>query len=935
MLNDLNEEEDGKKVDIKSTDVPSSLMCQKACFLTHLENKLKQVSKWLRKNFEIYQRNTGYFDTVIKIIYDGKYREKLGGEYKVLYYKETGGVIMMETEIKEWVRKQPYWQQFIANEIFKGQNLEKDKLDKIYILFKQENGLVDEVLDRAELDMLSYKSNDNDMSKMTWKEISNIKGVNALKSDEQLKIGNQLTVIYGENGSGKSGYTRILNNAFVSRGDKNILPNIFKDEKLSVGANFSFQDEKKEIFELSFPGDKNHVLFNRISVFDSASATEDLTGENELAFTPIEFAFFDEYIQSFSEIKSRFNTDVESRRKNNEFISCFNDTPIKKVVEQINIETSMEDLRQLADVNELDKEFFQTKMNRKQQLMALNVNERVKEYRSIEQNLNSTKQKIEQLNHKYSNVRLKKTKKLLEELGNLKKLASESGLEALKNEDIHNLGSVEWKKFIQTAKVYHDSIDGDVDQCIFCQQSLEHVTIIDKYWSYLSSEVEKSLATKESEIKKILQDFSSQNFQLFVRQSKFDDWLAENSPQLHESIIKAESEFKLLNSHIVQNLTKFEWEFDVIDNSFDLASFDDTYTLLKDQIDATNSESVGKELAEIKIIEEVHKDKLMLNHIYPEIEKFVNEMKWVSLADTIRLSTNGITAFQNRLFSRYVTTEYVDNFNYECQKLKVDVSVEVKQRGSRGVTLNKLVVKGKNPIEVLSEGEQRSVAVANFLAETALNKANIGIIFDDPVCSLDHKRRNDIALRLVQESESKQVVIFTHDISFLHNIDKHSKENGIECSIKTIDKIGSNSGVIGDSLPWIAMKVNKRKAHLRAELQNITKMHRNMETVDDKKKYEEKVKGWCEYLRETWERSVEEILFNEAVQRFNPSIQTQRLKTASFTKDLYSQISHGMSRCSDWVHDRASALGGNTPKPDELSEYLNFFESFVTENKSS
>lgn len=842
---------------------------------------------------------------------------------------------MMETEIKEWVKKQPYWQQFIANGIFKGQNLEKDALDEIYILFKKENGLVDQALDRAELDMLGYKSNDGDMSKMTWEEVSNVKGVNALKSDEKLKMGKQLTVIYGENGSGKSGYTRILNNAFVSRGDKNILPNIFKDAELSVGANFIFKDEKQEISELSFPRDKNHVLFSRISVFDSASAIKDLTGENELAFTPIEFAFFDKYIQSFSEIKSRFNTDVESRRKNNEFISYFNDTPIKKVVEEINVETSMDELRKLADVREVDNEFFQMKMNRKQELMALNVNERVKEYRIIEQNLNSTKQEIEKLNRKYSNDRLKKTQKLLEEWKDLKKLSSESGLEALVGEDIHNLGSVEWKKFIETAKVYHDSINGDVDQCIFCQQSIEHVTIIDKYWSYLSSEAEKSLATKESEISKILQDFSSQNFQFFVRESKFDDWLTENSPQLRASIINAEAEFKLLNSHVVKNLTKLEWEFDVIGNSFNLAAFDDTYMLLRDKIEETNSESVREELEEIIRIEEVYKDKIMLKQKYPEIEKFVNEMKWVSLADTIRLSTNRITTFQNKLFSRYVTAEYVDNFNNECQKLKVDVSVEVKQRGSRGVTLNKLVVKGKNPIEVLSEGEQRSVAVANFLAETGLNKTNIGIIFDDPVCSLDHKRRNDIALRLVKEAESKQVVIFTHDISFLHNIDKHSKENGIDCSIKTIDKIGSNSGIIGNSLPWIAMKVKARKAYLRAELQNITKMHNNMETVDDKEKYQEKVEGWCKYLRDTWERSVEEVLFNGAVQRFDPSIQTQRLKNASFTKDLYSPIQQGMSRCSDWLHDRAGALGGNTPKPADLKEYLNSFESFVEANKSS
>jgi len=49
-----------------------------------------------------------------------------------------------------------------------------------------------------------------------------------LKEGESIKIGKQVTLVYGENGSGKSGYTRLLNNAFISRGDKTILPICFQ-----------------------------------------------------------------------------------------------------------------------------------------------------------------------------------------------------------------------------------------------------------------------------------------------------------------------------------------------------------------------------------------------------------------------------------------------------------------------------------------------------------------------------------------------------------------------------------------------------------------------------------------------------------------------------------------------------------------------------------
>ena len=133
---------------------------------------------------------------------------------------------MIEDEIVKWVKKQPYWLQIIANSIFKGDKLDSKSLDKIYILFKQEFRLEKKPLVKSNLDFLISKVLNENFIKGKWESISNVKGVNALKEGESLHIGKQVTLVYGENGSGKSGYIRLLNNAFVSRGDKNILANI-------------------------------------------------------------------------------------------------------------------------------------------------------------------------------------------------------------------------------------------------------------------------------------------------------------------------------------------------------------------------------------------------------------------------------------------------------------------------------------------------------------------------------------------------------------------------------------------------------------------------------------------------------------------------------------------------------------------------------------
>jgi wobble nucleotide-excising tRNase len=59
------------------------------------------------------------------------------------------------------------------------------------------------------------------------------------------------------------------------------------------------------------------------------------------------------------------------------------------------------------------------------------------------------------------------------------------------------------------------------------------------------------------------------------------------------------------------------------------------------------------------------------------------------------------------------------------------------------------------------------VAIASFLAELETSSENCGIVFDDPVCSLDHLYRQRVAERLVSEGHKRQVIVFTHDIVFL------------------------------------------------------------------------------------------------------------------------------------------------------------------------
>jgi energy-coupling factor transporter ATP-binding protein EcfA2 len=846
------------------------------------------------------------------------------------------GLEVIIDDIIKWVEKQPYWQKLIAKELLDNSQITDEYLEEIFNIFKRENKLNSEILEQEELNFSIDRATTSNIPDIKWKGLSNVSGVNAIRNEESFPIGDKVTLVYGENGSGKSGYTRLLNNIFISRGDKNILPNLLSDTFESPRSKVIFEDENGDLEEINFPEDKNHSYNKRITVFDSHSAIHDLTKEAELSFSPTEFKFFDDLLFYIEKIKNKLYEEISEKRVLNDFIKSFDkETSVKQAISKLNSETDIEQFKTLIKVSVEDVQTNEKNTTRKAELQLMNIDGKKREYQKIISDLEKLKDKISTLNQKFSSERLTKTKELIEKRNHYKTVSSEEGLSQFKSEDIDNLGSKEWKEFITAAKEYYQTIKYDIDYCIFCQQDISGITLINKYWNYLKSDAEKNLATKNSEINKIKNDFFKTECSIFIKGSKIDEWVQENQPELHYELICVENEFDKLREIVLNSLESHKWDDYISSYEYDSEKIDIAIRYIKAKISKLNSEHIQNEIKQLQVAENEYFDKLKAEKLLPDIEKFILNSKWIKLALKSKITTRSITAIQSQLFSKYVTDEYVRTFNEECKKLKAEFSAETKQRGSKGTTLNSLTVKGKKPLEILSEGEQRSIALANFLAETSIHNNNICIIFDDPVSSLDYKRRELIADRLIEEAQRKQVVILTHDLTFLLTLQKKCEQQRLDYLSTTIRKIQSTTGIIEESIPWIGMPVKKRISHLKENLQKLESEYRRISpnTPEGLKLYEDGAKLWCEKLRETWERSIEEVLFNNSVQRFSPAIQTQRLEKAPFTSELYLEVQEGMKNCSNWVHDRASGLGEETPEPAMLKEYLDDCEKFIKENR--
>lgn len=109
---------------------------------------------------------------------------------------------------------------------------------------------------------------------------------------------------------------------------------------------------------------------------------------------------------------------------------------------------------------------------------------------------------------------------------------------------------------------------------------------------------------------------------------------------------------------------------------------------------------------------------------------------------------------------------------------------------------------GVDPSRVLSEGEQTAVALADFLTEIELNGSCVGVVFDDPVTSMDHMRKESIAQRLVKEAARRQVIVFTHDILFTNYLATAAEEMGVAFAGRTVWRDGTETPGTIDQLAF-------------------------------------------------------------------------------------------------------------------------------------
>ena len=154
-------------------------------------------------------------------------------------------------ELEEWFKGRPVWLQDTARRLLQNGELNPTDLAQLTILCKKEAG-IDVELD-SHLHAIGIPEgilmHDAEPLSLRLVAIKELQGINALAPRKPLEFGDgNLTIIYGSNGSGKSGYVRILKHVCGARHIGEILFNVYTEAPTSQGCKivYTVNGKRKE-----------------------------------------------------------------------------------------------------------------------------------------------------------------------------------------------------------------------------------------------------------------------------------------------------------------------------------------------------------------------------------------------------------------------------------------------------------------------------------------------------------------------------------------------------------------------------------------------------------------------------------------------------------------------------------------------------------------
>ncbi len=762
-------------------------------------------------------------------------------------------------------------------------------------------------------------------------KLSEVKGVNKLAEDQIMEFSPNITVVYGNNGVGKTGYSRILKSQGYSF-DNNIeiLSNV-NETPVNQSARLEFNSDGSP-FYINWQGGRPESDLNAVSVFNSDCVNISLSNTRELLVTPKGFYLFTLITNELTELTHLLNTQYALYP----IVLSWKDqlhesTPQKVYIDALAHNSNKDTLNELSLFNE---EHQNSLTKKEEELKNLNKATLEANLKSINLMLTEITSKITTVKHTQTNltkndwdtiIQYNTTLKILRaktQLG-IAGLAEANGLEQFDTDEFSNfLKSADAYIKLLAKENYPNNPD---DTCVYCKQDLQNQqarNLVESYGKILNDTIEAEIKKYEKIKSDILERVNLVTNTIEFHQPTFGI-LEDGNIAQPQAIRGFNARVTLFKNHIVNNTVDANLPFDI--NYVTIVQFLETkqteLTASRDDLIKALANLVPTETKLKAEIAEL-KDRKLLSEQKQEVLTVITHLLSRKTIDDNRnqFNTNSLSVKTTQARQELVAQDFQEKFSAELtgfRKQHLGVSLSFfSQQGSSRIRQN---VANQDINKVLSEGEQKTIALCEFLTELQLDTTVAPVVFDDPVNSLDHHIIGDVARRLVNLSNERQVIIFTHNVLFYNSffsLQKNPLFQNIDFKYYDVSCNSNHTGIISDGSP--INKLSYYKGKLNVICNN---------GAGDRNENDVAAEGY-DYLRTGLELLVSNTIFQEIVGRYRPNIMMTKFPAVKGDKieEHKAEIDAMFGRASGYI--RAHSHPEEHHAPPTIHDLRVDFERF-------
>lgn len=780
----------------------------------------------------------------------------------------------------DWANGQDAWiRQLTAETILSRQPPSEGLVDTVYDAFLAEKGLSSSApADIPQLELAPVEAAQEDTLELLT--VSKISGVNALANDQKLEFDPELTILFGQNGTGKTGYARVLKRISAVRNPEDILPNAntaYLDTPPSPSARIAYRLSGEDR-EVEWRNEAGLAPFTRISVFDARAVSLHVDSELGYVYTPAELALFGSVATGIQAIQQRISAEVSRLAPgSNPLMSKFaRGTTVYALIETLGATTDLNDLEAAAALPDGAKERYSVLQSEVNALRSNTLDALVSNAGQLQRNLTRLSDVLNRLASfdadRYENARAQ----MLE----AETRRTEAREQLFQPDELPGPPDQDWQNFVVAGDTYrrqlgHDHYPQPGDHCVYCMQELNPaaLNLLSRYRTFLDETLMQQLDSAKAalEAARLTVDDGelTRAIEFISEQQERDDpppWAngarttLEAAREVAADTIGARTlsrkGFAELSASALLHVGNALSE--VTQRSAQLSE------------DKMNAESAlatkQKELAELSA-------KIGLNQNLSTAREYVLRAKRAQQLDKLSRVISSGAAKQLTVQSKLASEDLVNKnfeslFVEECERLRAP-AVALQFQGRSGQTQRKKVVANYRPSSVLSEGEQKVLALADFLAESRMRGSTAPVVFDDPVTSLDYRRLDEVAARIQSLAETHQVIVLTHNIMFASALISARQNKKLRIKIYEVRDGGDVKGLLApDVEPRLDTPTDLAK-RINVKLQQILGAEAVVQDALIKETYD-LIRAWCEAF-------VEQDLFQNVTQRYRNNIMMTRL----------------------------------------------------------